>query len=73
MTRLMDASQKKRVVAAVAAVYKYLKSHEEQQFALAAGLQSTPLLAVGAVSLWSSSGRLATMEMRRLLQMRLTR
>jgi hypothetical protein len=69
----MEARQKKRVVAAVTAVYKYLKSHEEQQVALAAGLQSTPPFAVGAVSLWSSSGRQATMEMRRLLQMRLTR
>ena len=71
----MDANpnQKKRLAAAVAGVYRYLRSHEEQQLALAAEQQRAPALAVGAVSLWSSSGRQAMMEMRRLLQLRMAR
>jgi hypothetical protein len=69
----MDALQKKRLVAAVTAVYNYLRSQEEQQLAMAAASRPASAPAVGALSLWSSSGRQAGMEMRRLLQLRLMR
>ncbi len=70
----MEARKKKRLVAAAAAVYQYLRSQEEQQqLALAAAVQPTVGPAAAAVSLWSASGRQAAMEMRRLLQFRLSR
>lgn len=69
----MVASKNKRIVAAVSAVYSYLRSQEEQQLAMAAASRPISAPAVGAVSLWSSSGRQAGMEMRRLLQLRLMR
>jgi hypothetical protein len=71
--RTMDASKKKRMIAAVTAVYRYLRSQEEQQLAMAAVGRPVSAPAVGAVSLWSASGRQAGMEMRRLLQMRIMR
>jgi hypothetical protein len=69
----MDASKKKHVVAAVTAVYRYLRSQEEQQLAMAAVSRPVSAPALGAVSLWSASGRQAGMEMRRLLQLRMIR
>jgi hypothetical protein len=69
----MDASNKKRMVAAVSAVYTYLRGQEEQHLAMAAVSRPISAPAVGAVSLWSSSGRQAAMEMRRLLQLRIMR
>ena len=69
----MDALAKRRMVAAVAGVYKYLRSQEDQQLAMAAVSQRGPAPTVGAASLWSASGRQATMEMRRLLQLRMVR
>jgi hypothetical protein len=68
--RKMDALQKKRIVAAVTAVYRYLRSQEEQQLAMAAVGRPVSALTQGAISLWSASGRQAVMEMRRLLQLR---
>ena len=69
----MDALQKKRIVAAVTATYRYLRSQEEQQLAMAAVSRPVSAPALGAVSLWSASGRQAGMEMRRLLQLRMMR
>jgi hypothetical protein len=69
----MDASKKKHIVAAVTAVYRYLKSQEEQQLAMAAVSRPVSAPALGAVSLWSASGRQAGMDMRRLLQLRMMR
>jgi hypothetical protein len=69
----MDILQKKRLVAAATAVYRYLRSQEEQQLAMAAATRPVSAPAVGAISLWSSSGRQVAMEMRRLLQLRLMR
>jgi hypothetical protein len=54
-------------------VYGYLRSQEEQQLAMAAADQRMPAPPVVAVSLWPASGRQATMEMRRLLQLRMIR
>jgi hypothetical protein len=67
----MDASKNKRIVAAITAVYGYLRSQEEQQLAMAAVRRPVSALTQGAVSLWSASGRQAVMEMRRLLQLRM--
>jgi len=69
----MDVLQKKRFVAAVTAVYRYLRSQEEQQLAMAAASRPVSAPALGAVSFWSASGRQAGMEMRRLLQLRMMR
>ena len=69
----MDERGKKRLTAALAAVYRYLRSQEEQQLAMAAVSQSVSAPAVGAAGLWSASGRQAMMEMRRLLQLRVMR
>jgi hypothetical protein len=69
----MDALQKKRFVAAVTAVYGYLKIQEEQQLAMAAASQPAAAPPSAAASLWSASGRQAAMEMRRLLQLRMLR
>ena len=69
----MDAIKRKRLVAAVTAVYGYLRSQEEQQLAMAAVSRPVSAPALGATSLWSASGRQAAMEMRRLLQLRLMR
>ena len=69
----MDERGKKRLTAAVAAVYRYLRSQEEQQLAMAAVSQSVSAPALGAAGLWSASGRQAMMEMRKLLQMRVIR
>ena len=69
----MDERRKKRLTAAVAAVYRYLRSKEEQQLAMAAVSQQVSAPALGAAGLWSASGRQAMMEMRRLLQMRVMR
>ena len=69
----MDAIKRKRLVAAVTAVYGYLRSQEEQQLAMAAVSRPVSAPALGAASLWSASGRQAAMEMRRLLQLRLMR
>ena len=67
----MDVLQKKRIVAAVTAVYRYLRSQEEQQLAMAAVSRPVSTLPQRAVSLWSASGRQAVMDMRRLLQLRM--
>ena len=69
----MDAIKRKRLVAAVTAVYGYLRSQEEQQLAMAAVSRPVSAPVLGAASLWSASGRQAAMEMRRLLQLRLMR
>ena len=69
----MDERKKKRLAAAVAGVYRYLKSQEEQQFAMAAMSQPVSAPALGVAGLWSASGRQAIMEMRRLLQLRVVR
>jgi len=69
----MDASKKKQIVAALTAVYRYLRSQEEQQLAMAAISRPVSAPAPGALSLWSASGRQAGMEMRRLLQLRMMR
>ncbi|MGD8381780.1 MAG: hypothetical protein PVJ11_06530 [Syntrophobacterales bacterium] len=69
----MDERGKKRLTAAVAAVYRYLRSQEEQQLAMAAVSQPVSAPALGAAGLWSASGRQAMMEMRKLLQMRVIR
>jgi stage V sporulation protein SpoVS len=69
----MDERGKKRLTAALAAVYRYLRSQEEQQLAMAAVSQSVSAPALGASGLWSASGRQAMMEMRKLLQMRVIR
>ena len=69
----MDERGKKRLTAALAAVYRYLRSQEEQQLAMAAVSQSVSAPALGAAGLWSASGRQAMMEMRKLLQMRVIR
>ena len=67
----MNPSKDKRIVAAVTAVYRYLRSQEEQQLAMAAISRPVSGLAQRAVSLWSASGRQAVMDMRRLLQLRM--
>ena len=69
----MDERRKKRLTAAVTAVYRYLRSQEEQQLAMAAVSQPVSAPALGATGLWSASGRQAMMEMRRLLQLRVIR
>jgi hypothetical protein len=69
----MDANKKRRLVAAAAGVYRYLRSHDEQRLAMAAVSQKVAAPAVGVASLWSASGRQAAMEMRRLLQLRMIR
>ena len=69
----MDERKKKRLAAAVAEVYRYLRSQEEQQLAMAAVSQPVPTPALGATGLWSASGRQAMMEMRRLFQLRVMR
>ena len=69
----MDVLKKRRLIATVAAVYSYLRSQEEQQLAMAAVSQRTATPPVAAASLWPASGRQATMEMRRLLQLRMLR
>jgi hypothetical protein len=69
----MDERGKKRLTAAVVAVYRYLRSQEEQQLAMAAVSQPVSAPALGAAGLWSASGRQAMMEMRKLLQMRVIR
>ncbi len=63
----MEPSTKIKAAISAALTY-YIKSQEEEAAAMAR-LAAPPPLA--AVSLWSSSGRQAQMEMRRLLQMRL--
>jgi hypothetical protein len=73
MMRKMDERRKKRLTAAVAAVYRYLRSQEEQQLAMAAVSQPISAPALGAAGLWSASGRQAMMEMRKLLQLRVMR
>ncbi|UCG11486.1 MAG: hypothetical protein JSU72_13185 [Deltaproteobacteria bacterium] len=69
----MDPNTKKRMAAAIAAVYRYLRSQEEQQLAMVGMTQEIPGLTMKVPSLWSVSGRQATMEMRRLLQLRMVR
>ncbi|UCF02877.1 MAG: hypothetical protein JSV14_04275 [Deltaproteobacteria bacterium] len=69
----MDERRKKRLTAAVAAVYRYLRSQEEQQLAMEAVSQAVSAPTVGAAGLWSASGRQAMMEMRKLLQLRVMR
>jgi hypothetical protein len=69
----MDERKKKRLAAAVAGVYRYLRSQAEQQLAMAAVSQTVSAPALGAAGLWSASGRQAMMEMRRLLQLRVIR
>ena len=73
MVKKMDELKKKRLAAAVAGVYRYLRSQEEQQLALAAVSQPVSAPALGTAGLWSASGRQAMMEMRRLLQLRVIR
>jgi hypothetical protein len=73
MIRKMDEHRKKRLTAAVAAVYRYLRSQEEQQLAMAAVSQPVSAPALGAAGLWAASGRQAMMEMRRLFQLRVMR
>jgi hypothetical protein len=69
----MDEYRKKRLTAAVTAVYRYLRSQEEQQLAMAAVSQPVSAPALGTAGLWTASGRQAMMEMRRLLQLRVMR
>ena len=69
----MDERKKKRLTAAVAAVYRYLRSQEDQQLAMAAVSQPVSAPALGAAGLWSASGRQTMMDMRRLLQLRVMR
>ena len=69
----MDERGKKRLTAAVAAVYRYLRSQEEQQLAMAAVSRAVSAPALGATGLWSASGRQTMMETRRLLQLRVMR
>ena len=69
----MDERGKKRLTAAVAAVYRYLRSQEEQQLAMAAVSRGVSAPALGATGLWSASGRQTMMETRRLLQLRVMR
>jgi len=73
MIRKMDELRKKRLTAAVAAVYRYLRSQEEQQLAITAMSQPVSAPALVAAGLWSASGRQAMMEMRRLFQLRVMR
>lgn len=73
MIRKMDERRKKRLTAAVAAVYRYLRSQEEQQLAITAMSQPVSAPAPVAAGLWSASGRQAMMEMRRLFQLRVMR
>jgi NADPH-dependent ferric siderophore reductase len=63
----------KKVVAALGAVYRYVREQEELQLAMAAAEQQPRTPAGAAVSFWAASGRQATMEMRRLLQLRFMR
>ena len=69
----MDEHRKKRLTAAVTAVYRYLRSQEEQQLAMAAVSEPVSAPALGTAGLWTASGRQAMMEMRRLLQLRVMR
>ena len=69
----MDERKKKRLAAAVGGVYRYLRSQEEQQLAMAAVSQPVSEPALVVAGLWSASGRQAMMEMRRLLQLRVMR
>jgi len=69
----MDELRKKRLTAAIAAVYRYLRSQEEQQLAMAVVSQPVSAPALGAAGLWAASGRQTMMEMRRLLQLRVIR
>ncbi len=69
----MEARGKKRLVAAAAAVYRYMRSQEEQQLAMAMSAQQPVRPVAVAASLWPASGRQAVMEMRRLLQLRMIR
>ena len=48
----MDERKKKRLAAGVAAVYRYLRSQEEQQLAMAAVSQPVTAPALGAAGLW---------------------
>ena len=67
----METRGKKRLVAAVAAVYRYLRSQEEQkQLAMAAAVQPVVGPAVAAASFWSASGRQATMESYKVAELR---
>ena len=69
----MGEVKKKRLIAAVAGVYRYLRSQEEQQLAMTAVSQPVSAPALGAAGLWSASGRQAMMDTRRLLQLRVIR
>ena len=70
----MDAVRKKRLIAAATAVYRYLRSQEEQQqLTMVAMAKQAVGRPTAAASLWSASGRQAVMEMRRLLQLRVIR
>jgi hypothetical protein len=65
---------KKKAVAAVAAVIEYITAEEEamriQSMAAPGVLQTSALYAASAVKLWGASGRQAQMQMRNLMQMR---
>jgi hypothetical protein len=65
---------KKKAVAAAAAVIEYISAEEEamriQSLAGAGGMPAPGAAAAGAVNLWGMSGRQAQMQMRSLMQMR---
>jgi hypothetical protein len=59
------------IAAISAAVLAYIKTQESAKELAASAVGEVPQAV--SISLWSSSGRQAMMEMRRLLQFRLTR
>ncbi len=60
--------EKKKVAAAIAAVFKYI-SDEEKALVLQEGLQACRM-SINPISFWSISGRQAGMQMRNLMQMK---
>ena len=63
---------KEQLFAAITtAVLAYIKSQEEQQFALTEAMPTA--ISSISVSFWAASGRQAMMDMRRTLQLGLTR
>ena len=66
MAHKVDA---KKMAAIMAAVLNYVKSYEEARAAMGPATAAAPP-AAGAAGHWGVSGRLDTMQLRRLMQMR---
>ena len=64
------AIDQKKMAAAMAAVMKYIKSYEVAQAGMSMPPEAPSAAAAAAVGQWAVSGRLDSMQIRRLIQMR---